>query len=882
MGDAASSWRNLAAHPASPYVLSFLLQLALAPWFVHGWDGFVFVRTAQQMLAGITPYETVEAAPSYIYLNVDWPSPNSWFAYPPGALALLLPGIAAAQAVGLTSDMALRVALKVPLILGNLALAGSVGQAVRACGGDERAAERARFLVLFNPFLWFIAAVWGMFDAWMMALLLLSFALLAKRRVVLAGLAFAAATSVKIFPLFVAPLFLVYALRAHPRPRTSALFVASAALPFALLCLPFLLRAPEGFVQQVLGMHLARPPQGFALVRLPYLPRFTSLHFGLELWPVPPGWVAPTLATSLLVPALALLYLAATRGRPTPEGLLRLALATMLAVLAAGKVVNEQYFVMPIALLAVLAVLATSGARERRAFRAWTWLGLAASAIIGFHFLTFLPREVALAWLGMSAEDAIFGIGLAVERWLGIEARRAFVLTDVVAVLLLVPVVVLSVPLLFPALRDGARGLRDELVRAPRASRRLAALLLVLVLVATPALAASAEAGKERARVDPPMPPARERQLAVTYYVWWNNPSHAPDKADGNWERLGTTPLSGFTTTNAHQMERDLSAMKEAGVDVVVASYHGYDHGRYEVLAKIARALGIRFVPMVEASVLLGDEAHRAVTPAPSRAMLRPTPAVADEIHRLALDALRLGGSEAYLRRDGEPVLFLADAHVVGPSWDEASKRVLAETLVALHNGSYDATSATLGARVATLEDVVARFPVDMAAYRADDGAARAWRSAVAARGDALLDRVRQASGIGLHLVATQPSFTTEGDDGVAVPGRIDDAFVAGVLPVYLRPPPETDDAALRAAFARQEGGVATCVYAADDTRYRGPSVGRVMSPRTLPCDARDAWLLVVPSWNMHFDGTAVEPTRERGEDGLAWLREVAKAFRGS
>ena len=49
-----------------------------------------------------------------------------------------------------------------------------------------------------------------MFDAWMIAFLLLSLLLVDRRREGLAGAAFGAATLVKLFPLFAAPALLFY------------------------------------------------------------------------------------------------------------------------------------------------------------------------------------------------------------------------------------------------------------------------------------------------------------------------------------------------------------------------------------------------------------------------------------------------------------------------------------------------------------------------------------------------------------------------------------------------------------------------------------------------------------------------------------------------
>lgn len=861
------------ASPRGPYVLSLLLQVALAPWFIHDWDGFVFLRSVEQFLGGTTPYETAAEAPSYIFVAVDWPAPNSWYAYPPGALLLMTPGVLLAKLLGVTDPAALRLALKLPLILGNLALAWVVGRGALAVGASEKAARRARLFVLFNPLLIFVAALWGMFDAWMMAFLLLSALWLHERRPVAAGLAFAAATSVKVFPLFVAPVFLIHALRTLPRPRESARFVGVSAGAFGLLCLPFLLSSPSGFWLQTVGMHLERPIQGFAAVGLPYLPRFASIHFGLDLWPLPPDWVGPALSTLLLVPGLVLAYAYAATGRADLHHLLWASAVTLLVVLLTGKVVNEQYFLMPIALLAVLAHAPGASRGLRWSLRAWTWGGFVAALVVGFHLFTFMPRETARFLLGMSPEEAIYGLGVWAEARLGIPARQFFVLSDVAASVAVVPVFLLSLWIVLPPLREGALHLARH-ARGPRPlATRAFALGALVLLVAGPAALATATLQAEEARAPPPMPPLGDTLVGVTYYVWWNNPAHLPEVPDGNWERLSTRPASGYYTSNGHRLEADVGTLRDAGLDFIAVSHHGYDHPRYETLAKIARAKGMRFAPLVEPSVLLAEPEARAVgpdgTPTPH---LRPTDHAALRVRDLVRVALSTGSDDAFLRLDGARVVFLAEPDLVGLSWDAGSKETLARGVLALHDGSPQAVGRAWGVSIAGLDDILDRYPSDAAAFDADTPIARDYRAALEARRVEVLSQVRAASPEPIHLVAALPA-----------PGR-SEAFLAGAdgtfstgIPLAAHKTPTAERAGLLDAWLGQQGRAtwATHHHAADDRPYRGAVEGYVLAPAALDGDTQAAlWaragergtrfhLLV--SWNNHFDGTAFEPTVEHG-----------------
>lgn len=880
-------WLSLWASPWSVYVLAALVQVALAPWFAHDWDGFVFVRAATDFLSGRTPYEVAAESPPHVFLAQDWPAPNQWYAYPPLPLLLMTPTIGLSLLAGLDGDAFLRLALKLPLIAGNLALAWLVRRAVLDLGGAPQNARKAELLVLFNPFLVFVGAVWGMFDAWMMVFLVASALLLARGKHAWAGVAFGAATLVKVFPLFVAPAFLIWVLRREP--RKAPLFVGSAVGAFALVSLPFFLLSPEGFYSQVVGIHLERPIQGFVLVNLLYLPRFTMAHWGFEPWPVPEGWVGPVLSTTLLLPALVVTYAFATARPPTLRHLLHVTLVGLLFFLLFGKVVNEQYFVMPVALLAILAFAPWSSPRLRQAYHAWTWGGLVAGLLIGFHFVTFLPREVSLALFGMPPGDALHGLGMAATT-VGIPFSTFFSLPDVLCPLALAPAFLLSLVLVLQPTREVLGHLREQGNAGRTHARRALAFATVAMLLGAPVTFAATSTSLHEAPVYPPMPPAPERLVGATYYVWWNNPAHDPDRRDGNWGDATLTPAEGFHTVNGHRLERDVDGMLAAGIDFAAVSYHGYDHGRYEVFSKVARAKGLYFAPMVEVGELIGHAGHRAVVPGEAPPMLRPDDASAEALKALTESALRLGGSEAFLRIDGRLVVFLNDAHLVGPSWDDASKRALAREVLERHGGSFANVSAAWGANVATLHDLVARFPADLDAFHARTREAADWRHALDERRAHLLDRVRAASASKIHLVGTERAHFAFADDEAPFWGEraLDGAFAGlGAGPAGFRVPEGLarldafEDQQRLLALKHPDSAFLVVQHATNDRRG--------VAFRADPPAFADAWDLaretgakrvLLASWNNFFDGTAVAPTREHGTRALDAMREAIARFK--
>ncbi len=902
-------WRARLATRRAAYVLAFVLQTAIAPFFVHDWDGFVFQESVEQFLAGTTPYETAEAEPNYIFLNEQWPSPNSWYAYPPLALVIMTPVLGVLLALGVANPAILRVGLKLPLIGGNLLLAYVAGLAVRELGGDERARLRVERFLLFSPLLIFIGAVWGMFDAWTMALLIGSAVLLARRRSVAAGVAFGLAATVKVFPLFVSPIFLIWALRVMPAKRDAATFVASAVAAASAVCLPFFLTAPRGFLQQTLLMHLERPLQGFTPIGLLYVGNFTESRFGFGLWDAPAEWVGPMLSLAILVPALLVAFSYAAAGRADARLLFRATTVGMIVVLVASKVVNEQYFVMPVALLAVLA-FAPGGTRlDRWTLRAWSAGGLVAALLLGFHWLTFIPKDVAPFLLGMQPMEALHGLGVFADARLGIAPNVFYVAPDVATVLAVAPAFALSVVLAAGPARDGLRHLlRESAGRGVALPRRTLALATAVALVAFPLWLAGATADAVRRTPDiPGMPEPPDRLVGATYYTWWNNPSRDPENPWGNWDRVTLTPQDGYHTTNGHQIDVDVRAMRDAGLDFAAVSYHGYDHNRFLVFAKVARHHGLYFAPLVEAGEVFGNPAHATISDDPAAPIaIRPSESAAGVLGELVRRALDASPSEAFLRLDGKPVVFVQDGHYLWPSWDDESKADLARAVLRRYDGRLDELSRSWGVPVASLDDVIARYPGNVSEFLAESRVAGDFRLALEMREARLWDIVREAAGQPIHVVSTATPWWLEITHQTSLwTYRVptDGVFAYGIGPAYQRTPLGLTTDGVLAAFAREAAfenawrpnatfALVTAHY--DDSRLRPASVSFQLAPDDAAARG-DAfgwfWSLaqrtgsrhaLVASWNNYFDGTAISSTRERGRAALDELRERAEAFRAS
>ena len=384
------------------YFLSFFIQLSISPFLIHDWDGFVFIRTAEDMIAGQSPYETAELAPSYIYNSEFWPPLNTWYAYPPLPLIMMVPGVALANHLG-ASPSIVRMFLKIPFIFGNLALAYS-GSLLLKSMNKKKWRRRWELTILFNPYLWLIASVWGMFDAWMAALLILSMYYINENRDDASALMLGLASLIKIFPIALSPIFFSYLWANRDNPQNKAMrFTAISASTFLIVSLPFIVFQPNGFYNQVVWMHAKRPPQGLSAFAVPN--ELQKLGGDFELLG---DWISArvsedtltTLPMALLLGLLIIPTLSAGR-KGGIEHLISSILMGMLVICLTSKVVNEQYLVLPVALFGLL------GSRGK----GWYWLGyrlgtfggLVAAVFLGWHIFTFLPYDISMKFFDVQA-----------------------------------------------------------------------------------------------------------------------------------------------------------------------------------------------------------------------------------------------------------------------------------------------------------------------------------------------------------------------------------------------------------------------------------------------------------------------------------------------
>ncbi|HUR63240.1 MAG TPA: glycosyltransferase 87 family protein [Candidatus Thermoplasmatota archaeon] len=700
------------------YLVALLLGLFLAAVFQHDWDGFVFQTAVREFLHGHSPYTVAQHKPFYAFLGPT-DTETQWYAYPP--LPLLAMAVTYAPAVLLHLDgtaiagtvpagqaflvnATLRILLKLPLVLATLSLAAVAGAWTRRLGSPPDEVRKVERRFLFNPFLMLVGCAWGMTDTALMALYMGGILAYRNGKPGKAGALVALATLIKPFPLLLMLPIVPYLLDRHGW-RAFWRFVGAGLATAAPIVLPFLLTQPAGFWQQSIGMHLARLPQGVT----PW-----------TLWPLrlmSPQAISVT-SLVLMCGSLLLVGWAATKLRARGTSLM-LTLLAGIAVLVWNRVLNEQYLVMVVAPLLILDQVHELD-RFGHFLTRWTPTVFAiVVAFGGFHFLTFLPPDVAMPLLHEPVDVVAQHLRDAMPWfWKFWQGTLEFTIAGT-----LIGLGVLGARLVAKELRsDPGRPVRRHF--APIASA--CALLLMVGLV--PALGASA------APVHAFQPAHPEAKVAAFYYLWWQNPAHDPSIPYGNWPVVSQVPEIGYYTNNRGVARDHAAQMVGAGIDTAIVSYHRGEYDRYRTFQEEAGKAGLRVAPLIELNQVYDQPAHHPVDETGASvpyAAYRLDNGTRAAVEQFVLDLKPLLADPATLRADGRPVVYFYDSYVSGMGFDKEDKEDLARVALDLYPLAELRSRFNDSALQPTLASLLRHYPGSIVpGFFLESAAASTWREA--------------------------------------------------------------------------------------------------------------------------------------------------------
>ena len=242
---------------------------------------------------------------------------------------------------------AYNLAIKLPSIISNIALAFLIEKMAVQEGADTKTANKMFYFLLFNPLMIYISAVWGQFDALVALITMASANDLSHGKIKRSAILLALSASLKIIPLVLGPLFLLFIKRNHDRIKILE-FVFLSFIALALFAfLPFwIFNWDPNLILTNSDYHFLRAGC-FSLFNL------NELLFNTNS--LPAGW---EFLGYVWIPSLALGYYALTKTRlESRMDLVRWASSLLFVLMLTRSWVSEQNIVLFFPLLLIYSVV---------------------------------------------------------------------------------------------------------------------------------------------------------------------------------------------------------------------------------------------------------------------------------------------------------------------------------------------------------------------------------------------------------------------------------------------------------------------------------------------------------------------------------------------
>ncbi|MCZ2846276.1 MAG: glycosyltransferase 87 family protein, partial [Candidatus Bathyarchaeota archaeon] len=210
-------------------IASFTLQSIIGLFMGHHFDMQIFYVAGNAVSNGFAPYGIFY--PSLIFNSPNFFERISGIGYPPPWGFFL--GLVYMFVYEPTKNIyAYNLAIKIPSILSNIALAFIVERIAIQEGLRKTTTSRIFLFFLFNPLTIYISAIWGQFDSLVILTCILGLILLTNEKIILSSLLFAVSVSLKIIPFVLLPAMLLFIKRNYGLKQISEFI-----LPFSIFSL---------------------------------------------------------------------------------------------------------------------------------------------------------------------------------------------------------------------------------------------------------------------------------------------------------------------------------------------------------------------------------------------------------------------------------------------------------------------------------------------------------------------------------------------------------------------------------------------------------------------------------------------------------------------
>lgn len=212
-----------------------LIRLILALYLTHDWDFQVWHISFTDIVSGLgSPYSAMNFSypPIWAYVLMPFASVSTFFANPyDGLMRFNLNGFLVAGTQPLFNLL-----VRLPLIASEVFIGLLIYDHVLKFK-NENTAHKSFILWFLNPFVIFVSCVFGQFDVLAALMVMLAFLFFLDKKFVLCGLAIGLGALTKLYPLYLLPIYLIFALKIDFDENRSnkAIIVKKALLHYGLI-----------------------------------------------------------------------------------------------------------------------------------------------------------------------------------------------------------------------------------------------------------------------------------------------------------------------------------------------------------------------------------------------------------------------------------------------------------------------------------------------------------------------------------------------------------------------------------------------------------------------------------------------------------------------